>query len=144
MNLLRISIAITLGILLFLSGCKKEDSAELKAMLESSAAKVPIVTGREVDRRIQDWQTNPIISMPKEPEVIIEYEPAKPFTQEDVYAEIIRNLKKNQWVQEDVDIPQKGFFKAALPQKNFSIISEVVIHNNSNLVSIKLRTTRRQ
>ena len=136
-------IVLTFGILLFLSGCKKTESTELKAMLESSAATAQLTTGSEVYRQIQDREIKPLLGKPKQPEVRIEYEPINNYTKEDVYDEIVGILEKNNWEMKELSIAQPGYYNASLPQDGFTILAEVLIHSQSNIVSIDLTTIPR-
>jgi hypothetical protein len=135
-------MTLAFGILLFLSGCNAK-STELKAMLESSVATTQLTTGSEVSRQYQDRQTKPLLGKPKQPEVRIEYEPINNYTKEDVYDEIVGILEKNDWEREELSIAQPGYYKASLPQDDFTIVAEVLIHSKSNIVSINLGTIPR-
>jgi hypothetical protein len=109
-------------------------------MLESSAATVQLITGQEINRYTQDREIKPLLGKPKQPEVRIDYEPTSNYTKEDVYNEIVGILEKNNWEKEELSVSQFGYFKASLSKENFTIVVEVVIHPEMNIVSIYLRT----
>jgi hypothetical protein len=134
--------ALTLAILLLVSG-RKAESVELRAILESSAAAAQLTTAIEVDRHYQDRETKPLLGKPKQPEVRVDYEPISSYTKEDVYNEIIGFLDKKNWKREELSIPQQGYYKASFPQDHFTIVAEVQIHSQENIVSIYLTTAPR-
>lgn len=130
------SIAVTLGILLFLSGCEMR-SAELKT-LESSVSTIQSTTGHEVSRWYQDKEagfTGPIYA-----EIRIEYEPINDYTKEELYDELVNILKKNNWEGEECIACSSASFSASLQQDDYPIPinARVRIHSDENLVSIRM------
>ncbi len=128
----KIYIVLTLGVLLFLSGCRIIKSAELRA-LEDAASILQLTTGQEVRMRIQDKGT--ALGKPIYAETLIVYEPINHHTKQDVYDEIVAFLKKNNW-EGDEPLAGHDFFKATLQQGGFEISTDVLIDSDENLVKI--------
>ncbi|CAG0991561.1 hypothetical protein ANAEL_02324 [Anaerolineales bacterium] len=122
---------ILLIFLFFLSGCK---SAALQA-IEDAASVLQITTGREVDRWTHD--KGKALGKPVYPEIFIVYEPINNHTKEEVYAEIVAILKKNNWVGRE-PITGYDYFKATLQQGGFEISTKVVIGRIKNIVTISV------
>lgn len=133
-------IALAFGVLIFLGGCNTR-SAELNAMLKSSVSTIQLMTGREVYRRQQDKGTT--LGKPIPAQVTVEYEPVNSHTKEDVFTEIAATLERDNWEREEQSIPQPNYFRATLPQDNFSLVADVSIDSQRNIVSIRLATTPR-
>ena len=131
----RNKLYVLIFILLFsVSGCKAE-STELSAISGTSVATAQLTKGRELSRQSQDRETHPLIGKPKQPEMRIEYEPINDYVKEDVFNEIVDILKNDGWTS---NTERVGYFTASLPQGNFTIIAEVLVHSQDNIVSVTL------
>jgi hypothetical protein len=130
------SIAITLGVLLFLNGCEIK-SAELKT-LESSVSIIQLTTGWEVSRWYQDKGGG--FTGPRYAEIRIEYKPTNDYTKEEVYNQIVDILKSNNWEGEECIACSSASFSASLQQDDYPIPinARVRIHSDENLVSIRM------
>ncbi len=139
-NIYKFVIALAFGILIFLSGCNTR-SDELNAILKSSVATTQLTTGREVSRRQQDRGST--LGKPVYPELMLEYEPINNHTKQEVFAEIIANLERDNWKREESSVPQPDFLRATLPQGNFSLVAAAYIDPERNTVRVRLTTTPR-
>lgn len=122
-------IALALGVLLLLTGCK---SAQLK-VLESSALKIQPSTGSEVSRSIQDKSV--VLGKPVYAEVSIEYKPNTNHTTREVYEEIIKNLEKNNWTKDEVNVIP-DYYSATSAQEYSTLKVRMMIDSQKNLVRI--------
>lgn len=122
-------LASVFTLLLFLSGCK---TTELKT-LESSTSVIQLTTGREVSRYSQDKDV--VLGKPVYAQVRIEFEPINPYTNMDIFDEIVEILEKNNW-ERDNWIIAPDYFTAYLQQDYFRITASVLMHSNENLVTI--------
>ncbi|MDP9312965.1 MAG: hypothetical protein M3R24_19115 [Chloroflexota bacterium] len=139
-NAYKIIIGLAFVIIILLSGCNTR-SNELNAILKSSVATTQLTTGREVSRSQQDKSTT--LGKPVYAKLILEYEPVNNNTKEDVFNEIVAILEKDNWEREELSRPIPGFFKATLPQDNFSLVADVSIDAQRNTVIIRLETIPR-
>lgn len=127
----KLYIALSLGILLLLSGCK---SAELRT-LQDSAAILKLATGSEVSRTVQDKDT--VFGKPVYAEITISYQPLEGYTKNDVYEEVVAILEKNHWARDEGN-QDTGYFAASLPQGNSEILVKVWVHSDEDLVGVNL------
>jgi hypothetical protein len=128
-------VALAIGVLLFLSGCK---SAELQA-IENSASVLQLTTGREIERYANDRSWGPFVVSIQRPEVKIRYEPINNYTTKEVFDEITAILIKNNW--KDKGSKTQGLFKATLQQQGrYPLYTSVVIDSNKNIVSIRIES----
>lgn len=124
---------LVLIFLFSIGGCKKAESGELQAMVDASAAINHLTTGKEVSRQAQERETDPLFGKPKQPELRIEYEPLDNYTKADVFEEIVGVLKKDGWVSSS---DRSGYFTASLQQGYYTILAEVLLRSNDNIVSV--------
>lgn len=137
LNIYKHYIALVFCILILFSGCNPR-SDELNTLLENPVSTTQFTTGHEVSRWHEDKGVT--LGMPVQAKVRIEYVPVNNYTQEDLYNEMIDALDKNNWEKEEQSIVQTGYFRATLPQNGFSLVAEVLIDSQSNIVSIQLET----
>jgi hypothetical protein len=117
--------------LLFLSGCK---SAELQA-IEDAASVLQLTKGNEVRRSLQDGGT--AMGKPVYPEILIIYEPINNYTLEDVYAEIVATLEKNDWEGSE-PVTGRDYFEATLQKGQFKISTGVSINPRTNHIVVDM------
>ncbi len=139
-NAYKIIIGLAFAGIILLSGCNSR-SDELNAILKSSVATTQLTTGREVSRRQQDRGST--LGKPFYPELMLEYEPINNHTKQEVFAEIIANLERDNWKREESSVHQPDFFRATLPQGNFSLDAAAYIDPERNTVRVRLTTTPR-
>lgn len=123
-------IALSIGILLLLSGCK---SAELE-YLETSASILQLTTGHEVSRSSQD--KNVVLGKQQYAKLNIEYEPINNYTAREVFDEIVIILENNNWKQDEVNVVP-DFYSASLSQDNSNLLVSVAIHPDKDLVMVE-------
>lgn len=131
------SVLLWVLLALGLSGCGR--SAELTAMARSAAANLHLSTGREVERWERD--NDVVLGKPVHAYIAIDYEPASGHTTQDVFAEIVTQLRHAGWQRKDILGPDSDFVIVALPQDDFIIEASVGIDEDRNVVNVRLSTT---
>jgi hypothetical protein len=121
--------ALSVGVLLFFSGCK---SADLKA-LDSAVAIIQLQKGGEVSRSYRDKDV--VLGKPIYAKARIAYEPINNYNKKEVFDEIVAILGKNNWERDEWNIVPNAF-KASLQQGDFKILTTVLLHLDKNLVTV--------
>lgn len=131
------SVLLWVLLALGLSGCGR--SAELTAMARSAAANLHLSTGREVERWERD--NDVVLGKPVHAYIAIDYEPASGHTTQDVFAEIVTQLRQAGWQRVELNTSKPNLFKARLSQDGFIITAFVGIDEKRNIVYVNLDTT---
>lgn len=114
-------------------------SEELRAILNNSAANMSLITAKAVERSYNDKSKT--FGKPINARVKIIYEPMIPYSKNNAFNEIIKNLKnygwKEDWRRYSKD-KQRGYFTAYLPYESILLFAEVLYTKDFNTVSITI------
>ena len=135
MKELRLPFVIAAFCLISVSGCN-DNSPELKAILGSSAANMPLLTAEEVRRWHKDKQE--ALGKSYNAELNIEYKPKDTYSTRDVFAEIVSVLRRNDWTDDTRTMKNPAYYVAFIPYGSFELLAEVFLLPDAGLIKVNI------